>query len=163
MIGIHLQHPLALRHGLPHGFEHLGHFGIKIVLTGHQADRRVLEATGDAHLGHQILEFFLHQFQQVAKLFFLLFLIGFTEVEIALDGRLERLFLVLAKAGDDDVIEVIGHDQHFDPLLLEHLQVWRGFGADAVAAGDVIDLFLIFAHPLDVFGQGGGFSRLGGG
>ncbi|MGE4403721.1 MAG: hypothetical protein AB7F61_18880, partial [Desulfobulbus sp.] len=43
--------------------------------------------------GDHILQLFLHQFEQIAEFFLLFFFLAVPQVKIALDRRLERLFL----------------------------------------------------------------------
>ena len=60
--------------------------------------------------------------------FFLLFLGDFlfllgAEIDVALGDGFEALFRVLAKTGQDELVNRFGHEQHFDILLFENLKV----------------------------------------
>ena len=114
-----------------HGGEDALHLGVHVAIVSDQATRAVGQPVGESNLLHVVLEAVLNLLDEflvfTGSFLFLfvgefLFLLG-AEVDIALSDRLEFLFVVLAKTGQDKLIHRLDHEQHLDLFFLEDLEV----------------------------------------
>ena len=92
---------------------------------------------------------------------FLLFLFGLflvhTQLFITTSTvyRLKVIVLVLAQTGNNKVVNVVGHNQHFKALLLVGLQQGRRTKCLFVSTSNVVNSLLVRFHSLHIVGKAG--------
>ena len=165
VIRIDLQRRLERRNVLlPHGAQHLLHFQRGLFFVGDDAGRAVGQPHRSAHILHPVAQRRLDLLEQRLQLvrFVRLRLVFQIFAGGRLVDRLQFDIAVLVDAGEDDLVDLVVEDQHFEILLLVDLEQRRraqqGFGA----AGDVVDALLAFLHARLHFGKAGEPLHFGG-
>ena len=84
-------------------------------------------------------------------LFFLV--LEFPKVEILRGGGDEGLAVERFDVPHEPLVHTVPEKEHFDPLLLQRLEVRRVRGGFVAAGRDVVDVLLLLGHPGDIVGE----------
>ena len=76
------------------------------------------------------------------------------QIEIPLFGAPEGLLLEFVEIPDHPLVDGVRHEEDFEILFLQPLQVGAVQKRGQVVAGNVVDLLLVRLHPADVVRQG---------
>jgi hypothetical protein len=121
--------------------EHAGQLHAHAVVLHHQAGGRIDQAGGHAHVLGLVLQRFLQLGQHGLEGFggffgglLLGLVLQLAQVHRALGHALQRRAVELVQVVQRPLVHAVGHQQHFDALLLEDFELRAVLGAARVSA-----------------------------
>ena len=160
MLGVDFQHRLGFGRGLAGLLEHPRQLRAHVVVLHHQARRRIDQARGDAHVGgfvfqrgFEALEQRLEGFGRFFGSFLFALVLQLAQIDRALSDALQRRAIKLLQIVQRPLIDAVGHQQHFNALLLEEFELWAVLGGGQRLGGDVVDGVLAVFHARFVVGK----------
>ena len=159
MAGIDLQNAFCLDISpVRHRIEHLLHLHGNGAFGG-QADRMTLQAMGQTNFTDFVSQDFLHLCKQIliflCLLFSgLLFLIGFSQIQILCGNRLEFLSVILPQHLYSEFIHVICHVKDLIAFILQLLRLRKLVYLVNAGAGCIINILLVILHSLLILLEG---------
>ena len=171
---VDLEGHLVLGDLLACGLEHAAHLRREaLVGVGHEAARAVDEAGGDAHAFDAVAERLLDAFDKTGGfandflVLLFLFAVGeLAELEVGGGHGDELMAFELGHALHHPLVDALRHQEDFDALAAEGLEVRGAHGGLEVAGGEVVDVLLLLGHAGHVVGEAHvllGRAGLGGG